>query len=191
MALQKQGIKEYKRITIWRNNEIIHTHTYVLTFDKPEMPKEIRIGYMIERVEQFIPAPLQCFRCQKFGHHKDICTGCQVCGKCGERDPNHTESECKDIKCANCHEQYPAFSRTCEFYKREKELMHVKHIKNIPFPDARKIVEHYMGTRTYANIAQKTNQKPQDIMPIDKNKKLIKKKKKFEYKWMANISRKH
>ena len=26
MALQKQGVKEYKRITIQRNNEIIHTH---------------------------------------------------------------------------------------------------------------------------------------------------------------------
>ena len=109
-------------------------------------------------------------------------------GKCGERDPNHTESECEDVKCANCDEQHPAFSRTFEFYKREKEIMHVKHRKNIPFPEARKIVESYIGTRTYANIAQKTNQKPQDITPIDKYKKLIKK----TYEWptfQENIKR--
>ena len=98
-----------------------------------------------------------------------------MCGECGECDPNHTVSECKDVKCANCHEQHPAFSRTCEFHKREKEIMCVKHTKNIPFPEARKIVESYMGTRTYANIAQKTNQKMQDITPIDKYKKLIEK----------------
>ena len=115
MALQKQGVEEYKRITIRRNNEIIHTHMYVLTFDKPEIPKEIRIGYTIEKVEQFMPPPLWCFRCQKFGHHKDISRGCQVCGKCGERNPNHTGSECKDVKCTNCHEQHPAFSRSCKF----------------------------------------------------------------------------
>ena len=125
MKLQKQGVKEYKRITIRRNNEIKHTYTYVLTFDKPEIPKEIRIGYTIEKVEQFIPASLWYFRCQKFGHHKDICRGRQVVRKCGERDPNHTESECKDVKCANCHEQHSAFLKTCEFYKREKEIMHV------------------------------------------------------------------
>ena len=46
------------------------THTYILTFEKPSIAKEIRNGYTIERVEQYIPAPLQCFKCQKFGHHK-------------------------------------------------------------------------------------------------------------------------
>lgn len=88
-AIKKNGVKEYKRISIWRNNDVIANHTYILTFEKPIIPKEIRISYTIERVKQFIPAPLQCFKCQKFGHHKD--RGCQVCGKCGERDPNHTE----------------------------------------------------------------------------------------------------
>ena len=83
-----------------------------------------------------------------------------MCGKCGERDPNHKESECKYVKCANYHEQHSAFSWTGEFYKREKEIMHVKHTKNIPFPEARKIVESYMGTRTFTNIAQKTDQTP-------------------------------
>ncbi len=42
-----------------KNNEIIHIHMYVLTFDKSEIPKEICIGYTIESVEQFIAAPLQ------------------------------------------------------------------------------------------------------------------------------------
>ena len=100
MALQKQGVKEYKRSTFLRNNEIIPTYTYVLTFDKPEILKEIKIGSMIERVEQFILAPLMCFRCQKFRYHKDICRGHQVCGKCGEHDPNRTVNEWKDVKCA-------------------------------------------------------------------------------------------
>ena len=160
-TFKKQGIKEY------RNDETIQTHTYILTFEKPSIPKEIRIGYTIERVEQYIPAPLQCFKCQKFGHHKEICRGRQVCGKCGERDPDQTENECKSIKCANCHEEDPAFS-SCAIYKKEKEIMFIKHTKNIPFPEVRKIVESYMGTKTYANVAQKVNQPPQDSTSIDK-----------------------
>lgn len=34
--------------------------------------------------------------------------------------------------------------------------------KNLPFLEARKIVESYIGTKTFANVVQKTNQKPQD-----------------------------
>ena len=91
MAFKKQGIKEYTRITIRRNDETIQTHTYILTFEKPSIPKEIRTGYTIERVEQYIPASLRCYKCQKFGHHKEICRGRQVCGKC---DLDHLENEC-------------------------------------------------------------------------------------------------
>ena len=174
-AFKKQGMKEYRRVTIRQNDETIQTHTYTLTFEKPSIPKEIRIGYIIKRVEQYIPAPLRCFKCQKFGHQKEICRGGQVCGKCGKRDPDHMENECKSIKCANCHEEHPAFSRSCAIYKKEKEIMFNKHTKNIPFPEARKIVESYMGTKTYANVAQKVNQPHQDSTSIDEYQKLIEK----------------
>ena len=85
------------------------------------------------------------------------------------------ENECKSIKFANCYEEHPAFSRSCTIYEKEKEIMFIKHTKNIPFPEARKIVEHYMGTKTYANVAQKVNQPPQDSTSIDKYQKLIEK----------------
>ena len=58
---------------------------------------------------------------------------------------------------------------------RKKEIMFIKHTKNIPFPEARKIVESYMGTKTYVNVAQKVNQPPQDSTSIDKYQKLIEK----------------
>ena len=75
------------------------------------------------------------------------------------------DNECKSIKCANCYEEHLAFSRSCA----------IKHTKNIPFPEVRKIVESYMGTKTYANVTQKVNQPPQDSTSIDKYLKLIEK----------------
>ena len=53
--------------------------------------------------------------------------------------------------------------------------MFIKLTKNIPFPEARKIVESYMGTKSYANVAQKVNQPPQDITSINKYQKPIEK----------------
>ena len=83
------------------------------------------------------------------------------------------ENECKSIKCSNCHEEHPAFSRICGIYKKEKEIMFIKHTKYISFSEAREIVESYMRTKTYANVAQKVNQPLQDSTSIDKYQKLI------------------
>ena len=39
---------------------------YILTFNQPHIPP--KIGYYLVRVEQYIPAPLKCFKCQKYDH---------------------------------------------------------------------------------------------------------------------------
>ena len=78
------------------------------------------------------------------------------------------ENECKNIKCETCHEEHPAFSRICGIYKKGKEIMFIKHTKNIPFPEERKTVESYMGTKTYANVAQKVNHRLQDRTSTNK-----------------------
>ena len=40
MAFKKQGIKKYRRVTIHRNDETIQIYTYILTFEKPSIPKK-------------------------------------------------------------------------------------------------------------------------------------------------------
>ena len=65
-TLGKQGVKNIKRISIRKGEERIQTNTYILTFNKPQTPKEVKIGYCLESVEQYVSAPLRCFKCQKF-----------------------------------------------------------------------------------------------------------------------------
>ena len=81
----------------------------------------------------------------------------------------------KNKERTNCHEEHPAFSRICGIYEKEKEIMFSKHIKIYPSQKKRKIVESYMGTKTYANVAQKVNQPLQDSTSINKYQKLIEK----------------
>ena len=39
---------------------------------------------------------------------------------------------------ANCDEDHPSYTRTCPTW--EKEILTVKHTRNIPYPEAQKIV---------------------------------------------------
>ena len=84
-ALGKQGVTNIKRISIRKSEQRIQTNTYILIFNKPRTPKEVKIDYCLERVEQYVPALLRCFKCQKFGYHREAYRGRQTCTKCSER----------------------------------------------------------------------------------------------------------
>ena len=101
---------------------------------------------IVLRIEQYVPAPLRCFKCQKFGHHREACRGRQTCSKCGKKDPDHAEEDClKETRCANCQLDHPVYARTCTVYQKEKEIIEVKHKRNVSFLGARRIIGSYMG----------------------------------------------
>ena len=138
--LKPQGVTDVKRALIKRDNKIIHKNTYIMTFELPVVPPKIKIGYTMERVEQFIPNPLGFYKCQKYGHHQEKCNGRSVCGKCGQKDPDHSIEECKNThRYANCGGDHPVYSKTCE--KREREILSIKYTRNISFLEAQKIVD--------------------------------------------------
>ena len=59
------------------------------------------------------------------------------------------EEDClKEIRCPSCQPDHPANSRSWNKYKKEKEILEVKHKKNMPFLKTRKIVWSYMGENT-------------------------------------------
>ena len=154
--LQNQGVIDIKRISIKRNDEIINTNTYIITFNKSSLPKELKVGYNLIKVNPYIPNPLGCFNCHKFGHHKTKCLKSPVCKKCGESGSDHIEL-CSDnpIKCANCQGNNPADSRDCLVWKREKEINTLKYTNNISFPEARKIIQsnNQFPATSYAQAA--------------------------------------
>ena len=54
-ALGKHGSKMKKKI---RKEERIETSAYIQTFNQPYITKEVKIDCCVERVEQYVPAPL-------------------------------------------------------------------------------------------------------------------------------------
>ena len=105
----------------------------------------------MERVEQFIPNPLRCYKCQKYGHHQNKCNGRSVCGKCGQKDPDPSIEECKNThRCTNCGEDHPVYTKTSKKWKREREILFIKYARNRSFLEARKIVVATSRDKTYS-----------------------------------------
>ena len=114
------------------------------------------MAYFRVSVEIYIPNPLRCHSCQKYGHHENRCTKDPICANCGE-PANHTEQNCGNTpNCVNCVEKHSANSIECQVWHKEKEILTVKFTRNISFPEARKIVESPTPIPgvSYASIAQ-------------------------------------
>ena len=154
--LQNQGVSDVERISIKRGDEIINTNTYIFTFNLSIAPKELKLGYNLLKVSPYVPNPLRCYNCQKFGHHESKCLKPPVCKKCGESGSDHVELTCTNqITCTNCKGNHPSDSRDCLVWKRKREVNQIKYTNNISFPEARKIVQNQNNfpTKSYAQVA--------------------------------------
>ena len=87
--LKKQLVTDVKRISK-KNNQIIDTNTYILTFNSPKPP--ILKICDITNVDIYIPNPLRCYNCQKFGHHVIRCTRAKICKNFEKDESDHHRS---------------------------------------------------------------------------------------------------
>ena len=143
--LASQNVTAARRITVFRDNVKRSTNTIVLTFNTSILPKWLKVRYLKVLVDMYIPNPLQCYACFKYGHHERSCKlygGDELCRCCGITGVTHDESRCtNEIKCINCGEAHPSTSRSCKIWKKEKEVVTIKYKEGLSFPEARKIVE--------------------------------------------------
>jgi hypothetical protein len=138
--LEPEGVVGAQKIMFKRDGKSLESATIILTFDCSVLPKEIKAGYLNIKVEPYIPNPLRCFQCNKFGHPKDRCKRKACCARCGSLE--HTsDAECKNTPhCVNCDGEHSSFSKDCPKWKEEKEIQRVRITQNISFHQARQQV---------------------------------------------------
>jgi len=79
--LKSQGVTDINILTKDDSGSRRNTNTLIITFHTASISKHIKIGYLRIPVELYIPNPLRCFNCQKFGHGQKTCTGREICAK--------------------------------------------------------------------------------------------------------------
>ncbi|GBN41238.1 hypothetical protein AVEN_78763-1 [Araneus ventricosus] len=155
--LKSQGVTNVRRIQIRRDGQLLDTKHLVLTFHYPKLPEIIMAGYIRLHVRPYIPNPLRCFQCQKYGHSKDACRGTLTCARCAQAD--HESSHCTaPEKCVNCRGSHTSFSRSCPAWITEKEVVAVKVKEQVSYPEARRIVKARTPTpgTSFASAVKKT-----------------------------------
>ncbi|XP_058828053.1 uncharacterized protein LOC131687964 [Topomyia yanbarensis] len=129
------GIQRIKRKN--SNKELEDTSVFVLTFNLSYLPDSIDVGFYPCRVRQYVPTPIRCMNCLKFGHKKDRCRGNRICANCAEL--YHDETKCKqEERCANCRGSHSALSRECPVFMDEFEIQRIRVTDRVNMKDARR-----------------------------------------------------
>lgn len=86
------------------------------------LPSHVKVGHFRHAVRPFVPKPLQCRNCQKFGHVSAVCGKSAVCSRCAAQ---HSAGNCqaKTFKCPNCQGPHDASSKECPRVKRELSIL--------------------------------------------------------------------
>ncbi|GFX09413.1 putative RNA-directed DNA polymerase from transposon BS [Trichonephila clavipes] len=147
-----QGVLQVRRITIKKDAEVIPRKYLILTFNNPKLPTTIKAGYLNCKIRPYIPNPLRCFKCQRFGHSQSSCRGQLTCSRCGS--VGHSSTDCTlEPKCFNCSQSHSSDSKLCPKWKIEKQIQEIKTNNNISYQEARKLIAPQLS-QTYAQVAK-------------------------------------
>lgn len=161
------GIKRMKK----KNTEgqTYDTGVYFITFGVRDVPTELRVGYELLEVREYIPEPMRCYKCLKFGHIQKFCASNdeKKCGNCNQQV--HTDREkggkCLETpKCCNCgSNEHGSFSKICSVYKMEKEIAAIRVKMKISYSVARReyCKKNPLHTRTFARTTKEGTRPPE------------------------------
>ena len=131
--LRTQGVVEVHRVTVKKGEVVVPTSTLFLTFNRPDMPAEITVGYLKVKVSLFIPNPMRCYNCNKFGHTSQRCKVAPKCQWCGK---DKHEGECDGPKkCSNCSGSHASSDKECPVWKRKFNVYALSNAYLFPRPD--------------------------------------------------------
>ena len=123
--------------------ELTPTGTIKVTFQSQSLPTHIIIHSVRSEVTPFIPKPIFCQNCLRYGHRSLGCRSKQRCPSCGNQ---HGYLECEKKETPECIYCKTAHSTTdftkCQEYKTQHKIKEVMTLNNFSFIEALKIVKY-------------------------------------------------
>jgi len=153
--LKSQKVTEVKKIMKRQNPNtnfdsnnptLIETGLIIITFESLKLPEILRIGYETVRVREYIPLPLRCRKCLRFGHPAPICKSSETCTNCSEIKHTNDGETCKNQKkCLNCKNnpeldyQHSPIDRKSPTFIKNQELTAIKTTQKVDHKTAQSI----------------------------------------------------
>ena len=128
--LKDWGVVGVNQVTLKKEGKVIPTNTLFLTFGSPELPKEIMVGYLKVKVALFVPNPMCCFNCNKFGHTSQCCKVAAKFMDCG-KDKHEGQYEGHKL-CSNCNGDHASSAKVVKIARsgRRRRRFNVSVLRN-------------------------------------------------------------
>lgn len=136
-GLQTQGERVTKVTKIKKrvDGKLVDTPNCILTFKLSYVPSSIKFGYHKLQVKVYIPSPMKCVNCFKYGHPKKYCKNNKACSSCS--DDFHGD-QCSQIeRCQGCGGEHNNFNKDCPRFKREYEIQKIRVMDKLSYFDAK------------------------------------------------------
>ncbi|KAL0148948.1 hypothetical protein M9458_055752 [Cirrhinus mrigala] len=131
-----------QRLQTTREGTKVDSQSVVLQFEGDATPKRLTIGYMSYFLRPYVPKPLRCYNCQRFGHVAAMCKEKRRCARCGG---NHNYGQCGEgvlPKCCNCGGEHNVAYGGCKVMKEAVQVQKVRMGQNVSYAEAVKMVRN-------------------------------------------------
>lgn len=115
--------------------------------------EKISIWRAIIPVKPYVQSVRLCFKCGRIGHISKFCERPEACLMCGGDHRLSREEPCsRGKKCINCEGPHSTMDRSCPVLKKQMEIAKVMAYDNLPFIEARLLVEKNTGGKETSPI---------------------------------------
>ena len=154
--LQTQNVIEIKMHQKTVNGNTFKTGLVFITFGTNNPPEYLTIGLLRVRVRPYIPTPMRCYSCHKYGHTSKYCNmkdnpKCYNCNN--DKHIHNKEDKCTNQSvCVNCNETgHNSYNRNCSEYKRQIDIQTIKVTQNVSLAEA--VKRSNLNRASYAQVA--------------------------------------
>jgi hypothetical protein len=136
-------ILKAERLTKREGANRTETRSVAITFDSETLPEEIKIGFNIHKVRQYIPDAQQCYKCRRWGDHiAKNCKSKERCARCGaEHQTKDCTVEREAFKCVNCKGSHSAAYRGCPYRKTAQKVVEISTKQGVSTTTAKAMVK--------------------------------------------------
>lgn len=155
--LSDQKVIDVKFHTKTVNGTPYNTGLVFLTFGTSELPEVIKVGLLNLRVRPYIPQPMRCFICHKFGHISLNCNSksspkCYNCNQDKHIQDRNEKCQSSPV-CVNCNENsHNSYNRNCSEYKRQLEIQTIRVTQKVSMAEA--VKRSNLNRTTYAQTVK-------------------------------------
>jgi len=137
--LKPQKVTGVQKILKKQGNSTVETGLIIITFYSHDLPESLNIGYEKIRVRPYIPLPLRCKKCLRFGHPTPACKSPdESCLNCSGKKHTMEDEICNNTKnCLNCKNnpendaKHSPLDRKCPAFLKQQELTAIKTTEKV------------------------------------------------------------